>query len=962
MPRYNINGVWHYSDTELSPEDLDALDKSSTPKPATPAVQPEKDTSLWGRAKSTIGDIASSPITQRLLFGEAKGDQEQSKQNILSNIDDPALKAKLAASPTTGKLVGGPQNEASILPNIKQPETYWGGFGKSLYDDFVKPLGTPSGFLGAMSPVGNPLSHQAGQDVLSAVDRGLPVNPAPVNIDSLAVHGPRNAPLGLPPAPPDIANARPTTFYQGPAGTTQAGKTYPIDIAPQSPRLGQIDQIPSPGSKGTLPVTVLPRETEGLSNLDPITAANRGTKFGDIQSIDTSSPQGALRSNAKAISGEPIQLPKQPVEDIGNIGKPNLPYQLESAPVQLKTKPQGFDATGAESGLPKTPTAPKSNGLVENYANKGYSSDTPVKDVVKSWADGTRGATYRGNLAAEKFADLTDPKLIDAFESGDRSGRLKDLESYFEAKHKQGVQAGLFKDDQKVLNYIRHEYDNSEEEIRAAMKNYVPEKSSISKTRGFPTYAEAEKSGLTRKYQTIPELVNAYETKFNQALKNKEFYDYLKDTKQVTGILSDKPENWTFKGPNAPVLKKLVSNVLGQSPEGLKTAADAASVTKNIYLSGGIPGTKYNMHQWNIAKNDMALNGYWSGLKKLFTDPTGNDAVKWMKALPDEEKNTLADLVDKGWQGHPMSDTGKDVNFFSRNAEKVGKETAAGRVLDASGKVLDLGQHAFEDPLFKRALPALGAQRTLEAFHKLEPELGRENALKAAAQIGNNFYGGVDTVLRNPVNKDLSRIAFLAPNWMESQLTKAVNQWKGAGKVLAGKGTPVDKIYAKSLARGATLPAIGAITGGAVLSKRGGDIGAIHMGQDEQGKDRTFPTLTTASEEYRLPITAPIQMYMGNPAALKDLLIKNRISTPAKTVMNLVKGEDDLGNPLANKDKYGRDISFGKGLANYAVEASKPLQHQAVQALVGYLQGKMSREEAISKGLELPMSYSKPAQ
>lgn len=937
MPRYNINGQWHYSDTDLTPDDLDALDKSSGNIPiAKPAVKsslvPEEST----YHKLTKGGLLDSSLSWRqrlsdLAFGPDK-------------------------TPSGYPIIGGPNKEKSVLPDITQPETYAGGFARSLYDDFVKPLGTPSGFLGTMSParvpgagpkrlIGNPHA-----EMLSAVDKGLPIDPSPVAVN-FTKEGPKNAALGLPALGQSSANSSGNgnpRFYAGEKGIADARSKYNIDTS----------GLPNTGELGT----VLPREMGDINRINPADAPRIGTRIGDISKIETSSPKANIVGLDKVRNGSPIQLPKSDSPNY-NIGDNRLPYQTESAPVQVKSKPQALDVSMPKTGSTTSPTELKSNDLVESYSNTTPSGAGSIKDRVKQWADGTVGATYRGKLAAEKFADLTDSKLIDAFESGDRSGKLKDLEAYFEAKHKQGVEAGLFKEDQKVPNYIRHEYDNSEDEIRAAMKQYVAQKSSISKTRGFPTYADAEAKGLTRKYQTIPELVDAYETKFNRALKNKQFYDYLKGTDQIVGSISDKPESWTFRGPNAPELKKLVSNVLGKSPEGLKLAGDAASVTKNIYLSGGIPGTKYNMHQWNIAKNDMALNGYWSGIKKLFSDPTGKSSVQWMKNLPDTEKNTLADLVDSGWQGHPMADTGKDVNFFSKLADKTGDTIpgkATGRVLDMAGKVLDLGQHAFEDPLFKRALPALGAQRTLEAFHKLEPQIGRENALKAAAEIGNNFYGGVDTVLRNPVNKDLSRIAFLAPNWMESQLTKAVNQWKGVGKVITGKASPVDKIYAKSFARGSILPGVGSITGGAVLSSRGGDIGAIHMGRDENDKDRTFPTLTTANEEFRLPVTAPIQMYMGNPAALKDLLIKNRISTPAKTIMNLVKGEDDFGNSLANKDKFGQEISFGKGLANYANEASRPFQHQAIQSLVGYLQGKMSKEEAIAKGLELPLAYSKP--
>lgn len=808
--------------------------------------------------------------------------------------------------------------------------------------DNLTPL--PIGKIGS-----NPETFKA---LTRAEKLGLPHEPMHPQIGPL--EAPKNAALGLPALGESSSTRR--AFFNGPAGTTQSGKQYPMDIAPTSPRLGQKNAG-----------TILPRETEGITELPAITAANRGTKLGDIQSLDKETPAGILRSLDKVKSGEPMKMPVRDNEiapldsEIGNIGDPSLPYQLESAPVQLKSKAQALGATGAKTGSTTSPIAGKTLNLTKNYANTGIPETTPAKDAVKLWGDGRAGATYRAKLASEKFDDLTDPNLVHHFESGDRTGKLADLERYFETRHEQGVSAGIFKQDQKVLNYIRHEYANPEEEVLAAMKQYVAKNPSIAKTRKFPTYAEAEKSGLTRKYQTIPEMVHAYELKFQQAIQNKKFYDYLNKTDQIEGgkYLSSNPDTWnTFKGPNKELLQELVPNVLGKSKGLLGMAADASSVSKNLYLSGGVPYSKYNMHMWNIAKNDAALNGFIPAAKKLLTDPTGDKGVAWMKALPDDKKEILAQLVEAGWQGHPMADIGHDINFFEKGAEKVSNR-AGKAVLGAGGKVLNTTQKMFEDPLFKKALPTLNAQRVLEAYDKLLPTMGPKDAIKYTAKIGNEFYGGVDTVLRSPTNKDLGRIGFLAPNWLESQVRKAYQQWKSTGKVLTGKGDAVDKIYAKSLGRSAVLPGIGAISGGSILTRKGRDIGAIELGKDSLGKTRELPTLTTANEELRLPITAPIQMYMGDPAALENLLIKNRLSMPAKTMMNLIKGQDDFGNPLSGKDKYGRDIPFKQGVANRVGELVKPAQYQAVQALIKYMQGKISAEEGIAQGLELPLAYSK---
>lgn len=48
------------------------------------------------------------------------------------------------------KVLGTPESESSIFPKWKsQPETFVGGFAKSLYNDFVVPQGSPSGIIGS---------------------------------------------------------------------------------------------------------------------------------------------------------------------------------------------------------------------------------------------------------------------------------------------------------------------------------------------------------------------------------------------------------------------------------------------------------------------------------------------------------------------------------------------------------------------------------------------------------------------------------------------------------------------------------------------------------------------------------------------------------------------------------------------------------------------------------------------
>jgi hypothetical protein len=249
------------------------------------------------------------------------------------------------------KIIGPPANDSLLPKNITgkhEPSSYWSGFGNSLYKDFVRPIVSDSGALGAISPSNRFSNPETYKGILRGEKLGLPTDPTAVPVN-YTKQGAENAKLGLPAMGKSSAKR---TFYNGPAGTTEAGKSYPIDIAPQTPRLGQKDAG-----------TILPREIEGLSNLDPITAANRGTRLGDIQSIDKETPGGVLRSLDKVKNGEPMKMPVRDNEigDItgsqGNIGDPSLPYQTPSAVREGKFKPQTF--------VPDTPKKGVTNGSIE---------------------------------------------------------------------------------------------------------------------------------------------------------------------------------------------------------------------------------------------------------------------------------------------------------------------------------------------------------------------------------------------------------------------------------------------------------------------------------------------------------------------------------------------------------------------------------------------------------------------
>lgn len=144
------------------------------------------------------------------------------------------------------KLLGTPESEGSIFPKAKQPTTFAGGFANSLYNDFVRPLGTPSGVMSS----GIPKTY---------------VNPELANAGMIKLLG-----KGEIKETPKQLEAG-TRFYQGAEGVADTNQKYNID-------LGLHKRAP----EGT---TVMPHEAGEINEIPAIQAAESGTTLGKLPEV-----------------------------------------------------------------------------------------------------------------------------------------------------------------------------------------------------------------------------------------------------------------------------------------------------------------------------------------------------------------------------------------------------------------------------------------------------------------------------------------------------------------------------------------------------------------------------------------------------------------------------------------------------------------------------------------------------
>lgn len=871
------------------------------PKSATPVEEDLPAPSLWDNVKSIATKVTKNPTVQRLWSGMA--DEDIAKRNAYDKLhpDNPAPRV---VTPGFGE-------KSSLLPQIEHSpdESTLSWAGKGIYNNLIAPLGTPSGFMGAASP------KKAG--VLPTVEGGRG-GMAPLE------HSPWNPPIKPTKVSAEVPEPKSgTPVYNTPQfGLKPTDETlpYPLSVTP--------NRLRPPSTNATVFDALVP-ERYKLNE------------------------QGAARPLSTAVKNTDDlgYTGVQPSEDMPS------PFKVEEA-----RPPISGDSYQPKSAVPVEGKV----GPNEQIANTGANSKLTPKEAIQRWAWGRgAGAKTRGDLAGKSFSDLADESLIDKYETGSREGRLADVEKYHSEKLTKGREAGIFGDEQEHPNYLRLDYADDPAKVSSTINTYVGKNPSIAKTRKIATHAQARELGLNPKNKTISDAISSYETKFNRALKDKELYDYLTETNQLKPgkfVRSSSPATWDITGPNQEEIRGLIHNVLTDRPSlanrVTKQVADFVSKTKNIYLAGGMPGTKYNMHAYNVARGDIKLAGFMKGVQELFSNPLGAD----IEAVVKEHANDLADLVDHGYTYHPVEDFGKATALLAENPTNP-----AMKLIKGAGNAMEA---TFEKPLFEKSLPALKLKRTVEVLNKLEASgMERPQALREAAKIGNEFYGGINKALRNKSNNnDMARIFFLAPDWLESRVRLAVGDYKGLARTIVGKGDEVAKIHAKSALRGQATGA-GTLAAGYGLGKgvdqfrkdKSSDALTIQAGEDDKGKKREIQTFGTSDEGVRVPLETTLKALQGNPTGLVDMLITSRLSLPFKVATNVIRGQDDFGNPTKGQDKYGKPISGKDATFNQLWELSRPLQMQAIQGMFRYVNGEASLEEAISTGLELPIKYSKPA-
>jgi hypothetical protein len=394
---------------------------------------------------------------------------------------------------------------------------------------------------------------------------------------------------------------------------------------------------------------------------------------------------------------------------------------------------------------------------------------------------------------------------------------------------------------------------------------------------------------------------------------------------------------------------KMMRNYFTQpGSETFHKIANVAKGTTNIALTGGLPGRTGHVsaHAWNVARSDIQASGYVKGIKNYFKgsiDPQAD--TNYVQS----ERPFIKKLIE-----HGMSPDIEGFGFGGPHQTGVDRIPYIGEANIYRKKVM-------EDPLFKTHLPAIKIKQARMMYDRLIKQGATEKvALRRAAEFADDFSGSVNKTFRNKTYNDLLRSTILAPDWVQSRIN------------IARKGLTGKAGYVAPLLRGATLPGPAIAAGIAAkgisgyLSQKPVQTTGIPIGESEytsakgktRMKERTLDLLGTADEPTRALIHIGSQLKQGN--LLEPITyFFNKRGIPISTVAHLIANEDAFGNTLSGVDQYTRrkipPLQAGLNIAN---EFTRMFTPSFVQSLVDVYRGKASPEEAFSKALELPISYS----
>lgn len=590
------------------------------------------------------------------------------------------------------------------------------------------------------------------------------------------------------------------------------------------------------------------------------------------------------------------------------------------------------------------------------------------EEAFPNWVNERRASKVEGILRSREFKDLDGKGVEGIFEFQDNQGQGKfsKLTQYFDEAHNRAEQAGIrmgFKE-----NYLPQLWENGKDEIFEAARK-LGLKPQFTMKSVIENYRKGVEYGLKPKFQNLSELAGWYEGRLTKAIADRKFFDYLKSKDLIRPKGGAKtPAHWTSLDPDhfpinkfvtkgkekdiiyqaEPRVAKAINNYL-QEPEGTsQKVADFMSLSKNLALSAGVPGTGVNAHGFNILHRNQVANGLLRGTAQ---------GLKYM-VNPKAAKDYLDVNLEKAPFAvkHGLTLTTEDHVIGSSGSTELGKGLggkALNWVLEKHGKF-------FEDPLFQKMIPALKLEHFYKTFDEMKGKMPEQEAARTAAKFTNEVYGGInwEEMQRDRTLQNWLRSVILAPDWAESNVRIAGGAAKGLNPK-SKEGQAYRRLIRGMMATYISANVANKTTSGHWMWENDpGHTFQIEIGRTKEGEKRYISFAGTAGDWIRLPYDTAAALRKGDLSAATRI-IKNRTSTGAHALINILWNQDNMGRPILGKDTFGRKQTVKKQVGNLAREAAEPVLPQYVQAPIDYGMGRSGLESSLAAGSEMPLKYQR---
>lgn len=674
------------------------------------------------------------------------------------------------------------------------------------------------------------------------------------------------------------------------------------------------------------------------SGLGTVGAVGGGSKLSNVMQA---TPPSVKLKEVEKLGGESFILgnptPRN-VEEIASL--PNYTNQGFQKPAVKGRASAGLEIEG------QNPNGPIRKLDLQTASNPD--------EAFQNWVGDRQATSVEANIVRKKFSKYDsegEQGLLDYYRD---PKKYSDLKEYFDNKYQTLASSG------KQTGYKTNYLPQLWEDPAAAEKVFgktLTKKASFEFNSVIKNYEAGIAMGLEPKYKTLGELASWYENSANKALADKQFLDYLKtngsiSTKKKDGYELLDPER--FPGKVVKIDDKIltqnyyapkdlankVNNFLAPADDTsiIGKVANLSSGLKSFFLTGGIPKTGINMHGISVLArsalaSDNPVSGFLTGAHYLANPKSATRYFEDNLSLaPEAVRSGLRLSVE-------------DVPFGQRPKPE-----------GVIGKSQEILKKTFEDPLFQQVMPALKMQHWKTIRDDLARNVSPDTANREASKIVNDLFGSInmEQLGRSRETQNLMRAAFLAPQWLESQ----VNVGKGIAKALLDPSDPRGKAY-QNVVRNLGLALVSANVTNKLLSghylheNESGKAFSIDTGQkDSNGKKIYLNPFGTSIDFARLPYDAVVAISKGDMEGVTNL-VKNRVGPVPREIMALGANKNWRGQKIFDKSDAGKTV---KNVGREALEFTPPI----VQAPADYVLGNVSPLEAGTSAFELPISYRKP--